>query len=254
MSKIKVFENTEFGSIRTLEIDNKPYFCGSDVASALGYSNVRDAISRHCKGVVKHDTPTSSGIQLMSYIPEGDIYRLIVRSKLPTAERFESWVFDEVLPSIRKHGAYITGQETLSPEEIMARGLKAAESIIQEKQKMIDAQTKVIEESKPKVEYFDAVLSSDGLLNITQIAKEFGKTAVEMNKLLHDLGIQYKAGSCWVPRQNYVDKGYMKSCTRMVVGKTTVQYRWTQKGREFIHRLMARYGYSPVYSGDAITA
>lgn len=112
----------------------------------------------------------------------------------------------------------------------------------------------VIEESKPKVEYFDAVLSSDGLLNITQIAKEFGKTAVEMNKLLHDLGIQYKAGSCWVPRQNYVDKGYMKSCTRMVAGKTTVQYRWTQKGREFIHRLMARYGYSPVYSGDAITA
>lgn len=130
MSKIKVFENTEFGSIRTLEIDNKPYFCGSDVASALGYSNVRDAISRHCKGVVKHDTPTSSGIQLMSYIPEGDIYRLIVRSKLPTAERFESWVFDEVLPSIRKHGAYITGQETLSPEEIMARGLKAAELFI----------------------------------------------------------------------------------------------------------------------------
>ena len=85
------------------EIDGKPYFVAADVATALGYATPRDAVSRHCKGVVKRDTPTSSGVQSMSYINEGDLYRLIMKSKLPSAEKFERWVMDEVLPSIRKN-------------------------------------------------------------------------------------------------------------------------------------------------------
>lgn len=106
MNELQIFNSDEFGEIRTVEIDGKPYFVGADVAKALGYNNPRDAVSRHCKGVVKRDTPTSSGIQSMSYINEGDLYRLIMKSKLPSAEKFESWVMDEVLPTIRKTGSY----------------------------------------------------------------------------------------------------------------------------------------------------
>ena len=108
-NEIKIFENEEFGSVRTIEIDGKPYFCGNDVAGALGYVEKAKAIRTHCKGVSKMDIPTNGGVQTMSFIPEGDIYRLIIRSKLPSAEKFERWIFDEVLPSIRKHGAYATG-------------------------------------------------------------------------------------------------------------------------------------------------
>ncbi len=105
MQNLTVFKSEEFGQVRTVEIDGKPYFAGKDIANALGYSNPRDAISRHCKGVVKHDTFKEGG-QNISLIPEGDMYRLITHSKLESAERFESWVFDEVLPTLRKTGSY----------------------------------------------------------------------------------------------------------------------------------------------------
>lgn len=105
MNELQIFNNEEFGQVRTVEIDGKPYFAGRDVANALGYSNPRDAISRHCKGVVKHDSFKDGG-QLIALIPEGDMYRLITHSKLESAERFESWVFDDVLPALRKTGSY----------------------------------------------------------------------------------------------------------------------------------------------------
>lgn len=105
MNDLKFFNNAEFGQIRTVEINGKIYFVGKDIANALGYSNPRDAIARHCKGVVKHDSFKEGG-QEVALIPEGDMYRLITHSKLESAERFESWVFDEVLPAIRQHGHY----------------------------------------------------------------------------------------------------------------------------------------------------
>lgn len=105
MNELQIFNSEEFGQVRTVEIDGKPYFAGRDVANALGYSNPRDAISRHCKGVVKHDSFKDGG-QLIALIPEGDMYRLITHSKLESAERFERWVFDEVLPTLRKTGSY----------------------------------------------------------------------------------------------------------------------------------------------------
>lgn len=106
MNELKLFEHPKFGQIRTIEEDGKILFCGNDVANALGYSNPRDALARHCKGVVKRDTPTTSGNQEMNFIPEGDIYRLAAKSELPGAEEFESWIFDEVLPSLRRTGTY----------------------------------------------------------------------------------------------------------------------------------------------------
>ncbi len=109
MNELKIFNNEQFGEIRTIEENNKVLFCGSDIAKALGYGNAPDAISRHCRCIVKRDIPhpQSADKQIeVSFITEGDVYRLITHSKLPSAEKFESWVFDEVLPSIRKHGMY----------------------------------------------------------------------------------------------------------------------------------------------------
>lgn len=122
MNELQIFNSEEFGDIRTAEIDGKPYFVGADVAKALGYSNPRKAILDHCKGVTKRDTPTSSGVQSMSYINEGDLYRLIMKSKLPSAEKFESWVMDEVLPTIRKTGSYQKPLTTVEQIQVIATG------------------------------------------------------------------------------------------------------------------------------------
>ena len=107
-NKIAVFNNEEFGAVRTISENGKILFCAKDVAVALGYSNPRKAVADHCKGVTKRDTLTEGGVQSLSYIPEGDVYRLIVSSKLPSAARFEMWLFDTVVPDIRRHGAYIS--------------------------------------------------------------------------------------------------------------------------------------------------
>ena len=108
--EIMIFENENFGRVRTVEKDGKIYFCGKDIAEALGYSDTAKAIRTHCKGVDEIATPTNGGIQSLKYIPEGDVYRLIVHSKLPSAEKFERWLFDEVLPEIREHGAYLSDE------------------------------------------------------------------------------------------------------------------------------------------------
>ena len=106
MNELQIFENSEFGSVRTVDIDGKIYFVANDVAKALGYKRPADAVTAHCKGSAKHRYLTEGGEQEMKVIPEGDIYRLVIKSQLPTAEKFEQWIFDEVLPSIRKHGMY----------------------------------------------------------------------------------------------------------------------------------------------------
>lgn len=151
---MQTFTNPTFGSIRTVESDGKILFCGSDVAKALGYARPNEAVAKHCKGTLKRSTLTAGGAQEMLFIPEGDVYRLIVRSKLPSAERFEKWVFDEVLPSIRKTGAYNVGQE-LTDEEKMAQGLIVANAILQrqlEKKAMKDI---------PMMEFITAVIHSN---------------------------------------------------------------------------------------------
>lgn len=123
MDELQIFENPSFGAVRTIEENGKVLFCGSDIAKALGYKSPKDAISAHCKGAVKRRTLTSGGEQEMNFIPEGDIYRLAAKSELPGADAFERWIFDEVLPSIRKHGAYMTPETIeaalLNPDTII---------------------------------------------------------------------------------------------------------------------------------------
>ena len=162
--ELQVFKNEEFGNVRTVDKDGKPFFVANDVARALGYAEPAKAIRTHCKGVSETDIPTHGGIQTVKIIPEGDIYRLIIRSKLPSAERFETWIFDNVIPSIRKHGGYIAGQENLSPEEIVARALVVADGIIKE-------QKAQIEEMTPKAVFADAVSESESSILIRELAK-----------------------------------------------------------------------------------
>jgi len=175
MSEMQIFENTQFGTIRTLEENGKILFCGRDVAASLGYSNTKDAVLRHCKGVVKRDLLTQGGEQTLNFIPEGDLYRLIVNSKLPSAEKFEHWVFEEVLPSIRKHGAYMT-PETLekalcNPDTIIqiATALKQE----QEKSKALEAVNSALTVQNqimaPKAEYFDELVDRNLLTNFREM-------------------------------------------------------------------------------------
>lgn len=182
MSNIQIFNNPDFGTVRTLEEENGAImFCGKDVAMALGYKSPKDAISAHCKGAVKHRLPTSSGEQDMTFIPESDLYRLVFGSKLPTAEKFTDWVTSEVLPSIRKNGGYIAGQEQLTPEELMAKALLVANKTLAEREARIcelTAQNSQLTVEKqimqPKAEYFDELVDRNLLTNFRETAKELG--------------------------------------------------------------------------------
>jgi prophage antirepressor-like protein len=145
---LHVFKSKAFGQLRTIEEDGKILFCASDVAKALGYSNPRDAISRHCRGVVKRDAPTQGGVQAIAFIPEGDVYRLITHSKLPSAERFESWVFDDVLPSLRKNGYYSLAPQENKPDtqndailQVLMKNTEVLQAIVQQNQQIMIALT-----------------------------------------------------------------------------------------------------------------
>lgn len=136
-NELKIFENSEFGKLNVLVIDGKEYFPATECAKILGYTNPYDAITRHCRGLVKREVPIDGIIQTKNYILEGDLYRLIVKSKLPSAERFEKWVMEEVLPSIRKHGGYLYGQEQMTDEEMLCASLLFAQKKIEDRDKRI---------------------------------------------------------------------------------------------------------------------
>lgn len=183
MSNIQIFDNPNFGTVRTLDDNGVILFCATDVAKALGYSNPYDAISRHCKGVVKHEgvsqttnqhgTTTNQTVE-MSFIPESDLYRLVFSSKLPTAEKFTDWVTSEVLPSIRKNGGYIAGQEQLTPQELMAKALLVANKTLADREARISELTVQNNIMAPKAEYFDELVDRNMLTSFRDTAKELG--------------------------------------------------------------------------------
>ena len=210
-NELEIFKNDEFGEVRTLVINEKPYFCASDIAKVLGYSNTRDAISRHCKGVVKSDIPTNSGIQTVSFIPEGDIYRLIVKSKLPSAEKFEAWVMDEILPSIRKHGAYMTNdviERTLTDPDYL---IQLATALKEERQARLVAEQK-IEEQRPLVEFADKVSNSSNLIDMGKMAKLLKDENINIgrNRLFEWLRKKEILMRNNIPYQRYIDGGYFQ--------------------------------------------
>lgn len=240
MNDIKIFDNEEFGQIRTTEIDGKPYFSAYDIATSLGYSNSRDAVLRHCKGVVKRDTLTNRGVQTLNFIPEGDIYRLIIRSQLPSAERFESWVFDEVIPEIRKTGGYQLPQTYAEALRALADKAEQNEKLRIENERM-----------KPKEIFADAVAASKTSILIGELAKlitqngyEIGQT--RMFKYLREHGYLIKDGSSKnMPMQRYVQQGLFEIKESNVqnpdgsvrITKTT---KVTGKGQQyFINKFLA---------------
>lgn len=182
MNEMQVFNNPEFGAIRTIEENGTVLFCGSDVAKSLGYSNPSKALSDHCRGVTKCYTPTKSGTQEMLFIPESDLYRLAFSSKLPAAEKFTEWVTNEVLPSIRKSGGYIAGQESMSGEELMAKALLVAQRTLAEREARLSELTEQTEKNAPKVLFADAVSASHSSILVGEMAKLLKQNGVDMGQ------------------------------------------------------------------------
>lgn len=236
MNEIKIFENQEFGKVRALEIDGKPYFCGSDIAEALGYAKPNNAVSMHCRATLKQGIPISGKIQEVNFIPEGDVYRLIVRSKLPSAEKFEKWVFDEVLPSIRQTGGY---------QMTMPQGKELLALAVLEAQKTIEAQNKDIERMKPKEIFADAVSASHTTILIGELAKMLRQNGIDIgqNRLfswLRENGylVRRKGTDYNMPTQKSVELGILSTKETTIVhsnGSTEIKktVKVTGKGQQY---------------------
>lgn len=235
--ELRIIRNTEFGEVRTVNVDGKTYFVASDVAKALGYKRPNDAISAHCRWAVKHSIPHPQSIAKtleVNIIPEGDIYRLVANSKLPNAEKFESWIFDEVLPSIRSNGGYIANQENLTPEQIVANALIVAQNIIFQKDKQI-------EEMQPKAEYFDELVDRNLLTNFRETAKELGvKESAFIQWLISKNYIYRDSRNKLQPYSTAMQKGLfeVKEYSSKFSNYAGTQTLITPKGRETFRLLM----------------
>ena len=222
-TNMEIFKNEEFGSVRIIEEDGKYLFCASDVAKALGYSNVHSALQRHCNGVVKRDTVTSTrGVQTLTYIPEGDVYRLIVHSKLPSAVRFERWVFDEVLPSLRTNGIYIT--DPLVKQ--FARDPDFAHAVVD----ALYEQSERVNELVPKAYYFDAFVAPGDAVPIRIAAKQLGVSEHWLVRLLVGCRMLYRCDGRLVP---YADKRF-RGMFAVKERRTLV----TPKGKQVLHEFI----------------
>ena len=212
--ELQIFSNSEFGEIRTITKDNEPMFCLADVCKALEISNVGNVKQRLSeKGIHTADTPTKGGMQKMTFISEANLYKTIFQSRKESAERFTEWVTSEVLPSIRKNGGYIAGQETLSDEELMAKALLVANNKIAERDKIIEQKQARIEQMKPKAIFADAVSASHTSILVGDLAKLICQNGYKIgqNRLfdwLRDNGYLMKYGTSRnMPQQKYVEQG-----------------------------------------------
>ena len=242
MNELMIFNNPEFGEIRTIEVDGKVLFCGNDAAKALGYKRPNDAISAHCRGTVKRRITDSIGReQEMNFIPEGDIYRLAAKSELPGADKFESWIFDEVLPSIRRTGGYINGQEQMTADELMAKALVVAQKTLADREARLSALTVENQIMKPKADYFDELVDRNLLTNFRETAKQLNVPPKQFVGFLLDKKYIYrdKKGKL-LPRE---DKNHglfeVKECFNEKTKWSGTQTLVTPKGRETFRLLFA---------------
>lgn len=251
MMEIQTF-NFENQQVRTIEIENEPYFVGKDITEILGYSNSRDALYKHVdeEDKLTSQIATSGQNRNMVVINESGLYSLILSSKLPNAKKFKRWVTSEVLPAIRKHGGYLTEQKLeealLNPDTL----INLATQLKQEREGRLIAEQRV-NELTPKASYYDKVLSNKALVTITVIAKDYGMSGKAMNALLHELGVQYKQGTTWLLYARYQKNGWTHSETVMITDKdgnekAVLNTKWTQKGRLGLYELLKRKGYLPV--------
>ena len=257
MNELKNF-TFEDQQIRALTIEGEPWFVGKDVAEVLGYSNSRKAIADHVdsedKGVTK--CYTLGGTQQIAIINESGLYSLILSSKLPDAKKFKHWVTHTVLPTIRKHGAYVTSAKI---EEVLADPdtiIQLATQLKQEREGRLIAEQR-IGELTPKADYCDRVLADKSLVTITQIAKDYGMSGRALNATLHDLGVIYKQCETWFLYAKYQKTGWTHSETIMVdkkdgTQKAVLNTKWTQKGRLGLYELLKAHGILPLIEQEDI--
>lgn len=255
MNELKLFQSPIFGKVRTVVINGQVMFAATDVAKCLGYANPQKAVRDHCKsaGVNEMDTPTNGGIQKVKFITKGNIIRLVASSELPQAEEVESWIFDEVIPTVLETGGYIATKSDDTPEEIMARALTIAQATLakreerlkqleaetEQQQATIELQDKEIKEAAPKVTYYNNHLQSVNTLTSTQIAKQIGMDAEKLHKKLKEAGIVYRQSGQWLLHSPYSTWGLHSTRTQTYTRSdgsigTNVYTVWTERGRRFI--------------------
>ncbi|MEK1471421.1 phage antirepressor [Limosilactobacillus fermentum] len=239
-------------NVRTLVIDGQPYFVGNDVSTILGYSNYRKAVANHVddEDKLRAQIGYAGQKRSMTVINESGLYSLILSSKLPQAKEFKHWVTSEVLPSIRKHGAYMTDEKIeevlLNPDTI----IKLATKLKIEREGRLIAEQRV-NELTPRATYTDVVLKNKSLVTITLIAKDYGMSGQGMNTLLHDLGVQYRQGKTWLLYSKYQKTSWTQSETALIpmddgTKKAVMTTKWTQKGRLGLYELLKRHGILPL--------
>lgn len=255
MSELQIFKNAEFGSVRTLTINDEPYFVGKDVAKILGYTNPSKALADHVDedDKLNNESLSSLGQRGGWIINESGLYSLILSSKLPNAKKFKRWVTSEVLPAIRRHGIYAIDEVLNNPDMLIAAltELKAEREKTKLLTETVAVQKQQISEMKPKASYYDVVLNCKDLVAISVIAKDYGWSANRMNQYLHKKGVQYKQGNkIWLLYQKYSELGYTSTKTNSYSGSdgtvhTKPHTYWTQKGRLFIYELLKSDGILP---------
>lgn len=250
MNELQIFENPEFGRVRTTVIDGEPWFVAADVCHALDIGNPSDALNR-----LDDDERTLVSIEGASNgkpvngVNEPGLYSLVLGSRKPEAKAFKRWITHEVIPAIRKTGGYQANE--LTGRELMAKALLEAQAVLAEKDTTIAKQTQLIGELKPKADYTDHILQNKGLVTITQIAKDYGMSGKAMNKKLHEMGVIYNLGGQWLLYSRYQAKGYTHSETVDIThsdGRADVvmNTKWTQKGRLFLYQHLKKHGILPV--------
>ena len=235
--------NFEQNEVRTFLENDVPYFVANDIAKTLGYKNPSKATNDHCKKAIETWGNDSLGRrQKFKIIPESDVYRLIIKSNLPSAEKFESWVMEEVLPQIRKHGMYATDDLLNNPDLL----IEVATKLKEERTLRLVAEQKVAE-MQPKVNYHDIILANKSVTPISFIAKNYGMSAMQMNKLLHDFGIQYRQGKAWLLYAKYQNEGYTHIEMVPVQGTDNLKpiMKWTQKGHLFLYNFLKEHDILP---------
>ena len=258
MNNLQIFKNEEFGEIRVVEMKNEPWFVAKDICEILDIKNSRQALTRVDEDE-KADVILNDGSQnrCMSAVNEYGLYNLILASRKKEAKEFKRWITHEVLPSIRKTGGYIAGEENMSEDELVLKAmnvLNAKVENLKQKNLLLSAENnqkdQLIGELKPKADYTDKILQSNGTVKINVIANDYGLSAIALNRKLHELGVQYKQGRDWLLYSEYRGKGYTHSKTIHFFHKdgtpdTTMNMEWTQKGRLFLYNLLKENGILP---------
>ena len=246
-NQIQEFQNEAFGKIRVLQKEGQPWFVGKDVALALGYANTSKAVTTHvdAEDRVAEMIPTAQNGKLVSktfIINESGLYSLILSSKLPAAKSFKRWVTMEVLPAIRKYGAYITPDTLAQMRDDSDFAEELLEHLSAERAKNSTLMGHIAT-LQPKAQYYDTILQSSKAIPISIIAKDYGMSAFAFNRLLHELGVQYRIGGTWLLYKAYANCGYTVSKTYLVDGKEiSVHTCWTQRGRMFLYDILKWYG------------